>query len=129
MKMSTQGIEVVVSQDVFDHRFKGHVFDRWQDFVKAAGEQNNPGGEARLKAGFTLLFAAIATVTVGTVIGYVTSNEVAKPCTGWVVVFILLAYAGAVFVYCFLTYEDPAQRVVTNLLCTGRHRNSLESFF
>ena len=31
-------------------------------------------------------------------------------------VFILFAYAGTVFGYCFLTYKDPAQRVVTNLL-------------
>eukprot|EP00439_Symbiodinium_sp_Y106_P018630 s2970_g2.t1 len=109
-------VSVVVSQDVFEKRFRGHAFGHWKDFVVAAGEQNNPGGEARLKAGFTLLFAAIATVTVGTVIGYVISSEVATPYTAWVVVFILLAYAGAVFVYCFLTYEDPAQRVVTNLL-------------
>ncbi|CAE7241162.1 guaA [Symbiodinium sp. CCMP2592] len=106
-------LQVIVSQDVFEKR---HAFGHWKDFVVAAGEQNNPGGEARLKAGFTLLFAAIATVTVGTVIGYVISSEVATPYTAWVVVFILFAYAGAVFGYCFLTYEDPAQRVVTNLL-------------
>eukprot|EP00438_Fugacium_kawagutii_P009414 Skav202025 [mRNA] locus=scaffold1138:166537:167835:+ [translate_table: standard] len=109
-------ISVVVSKEVFEKRFQGHRYDRWSDFVEAAGEQNNPGGEARLKAGFTLLFAAIATVTVGTVIVYVTGKEVASPFTAWLVVFILLSYATAVFVYCMATYADPAQRVVTNLL-------------
>ncbi|CAE7660421.1 petJ [Symbiodinium microadriaticum] len=82
-------VSVVVSEDVFEKRFRGHSFGHWQDFVEAAGEQNNPGGEARLK---------------------ICS---ANPCA---VVFILFAYAGTVFGYCFLTYKDPAQRVVTNLL-------------
>ena len=62
-------VSVVVSEDVFEKRFRGHSFGHWQDFVEAAGEQNNPGGEARLKAAFTLIFATVATVTVGTVIG------------------------------------------------------------
>ena len=109
-------ISVVVSEKVFEKRFQGHRYDRWSDFVKAAGEQNNPGGEARLKAGFTLLFAATCTVTVGTIIVYVVSKEVAAPCTAWLVILILLLYAGAVFIYCMATYADPAQRVVTNLL-------------
>lgn len=109
-------ISVVVSKNVFEKRFQGHRFDQWSDFVEAAGEQNNPGGEARLKAGFTLLFAAIATVTVGTIISYVGNNEVCKPHTVWLIIFILLSYATAVFVYCISTYADPAQRVVTNLL-------------
>ena len=109
-------ISVVVSKKVFEKRFQGHSYDRWRDFVKAAGEQDNPGGEARLKAGFTLLFAASATVTVGTIIHYVIAKEFAAPCTAWVVILILLMYAAAVFVYCMATYADPAQRVVTNLL-------------
>lgn len=109
-------ISVVVSKKVFEKRFQGHSYDQWRDFVKAAGEQDNPGGEARLKAGFTLLFAASATVTVGTIIHYVIGKEVAAPCTAWVVILILLMYAAAVFVYCMATYADPAQRVVTNLL-------------
>jgi hypothetical protein len=109
-------ISVVVSKKVFEKRFQGHSYDKWRDFVKAAGEQDNPGGEARLKAGFTLLFAASATVTVGTIIHYVIGKEFAAPCTAWVVILILLMYAAAVFVYCMATYADPAQRVVTNLL-------------
>eukprot|EP00435_Cladocopium_sp_Y103_P024197 s3131_g5.t3 len=122
-------ISVVVSKNVFEKRFQGHSYDKWSEFVKAAGEQNNPGGEARLKAGLTLLFAASATVTVGTIIAYVIGKEammrralvpscasVAAPFTAWLVILILLMYAAAVFVYCMATYADPAQRVVTNLL-------------
>eukprot|EP00435_Cladocopium_sp_Y103_P042178 s640_g11.t1 len=109
-------ISVVVSKKVFEERFQGHSYDKWSQFVKAAGEQDNPGGEARLKAGFTLLFAASATVTVGTIIHYVIGKDVAAPCTAWLVILILLMYAGAVFAYCMATYADPAQRVVTNLL-------------
>lgn len=63
--------------------------------------------------------------------------KVCKPHTVWLIIFILLSYASqlsytnmlvrklgnnfaqatAVFVYCISTYADPAQRVVTNLLC------------
>jgi len=109
-------VSVVVTKEVFEERFQGHGYERWSDFVKAAGEQNNPGGEARLKAGFTLLFAAIATVTVGTIIVYVVNKEVALPYTPWLVILILLSYAASVFMYCVATYANPAQKVVTNLL-------------
>ncbi|CAJ1351456.1 unnamed protein product, partial [Effrenium voratum] len=109
-------ISVVVSRDVFDKQFRGQSFDTWGDFVEAAGEQNNPGGEARLKAGFAMLFAALATVTVGLVSTFVLKNEVCAPFHYWLVFLILMGYAAAVFAFCIRYFDDPAYRVVTNLL-------------
>eukprot|EP00930_Biecheleria_cincta_P027741 TRINITY_DN19425_c0_g1_i2.p1 TRINITY_DN19425_c0_g1~~TRINITY_DN19425_c0_g1_i2.p1 ORF type:complete len:361 (+),score=51.49 TRINITY_DN19425_c0_g1_i2:164-1246(+) len=64
----------------------------------------------------TLLFAAIATMTVGAVIMYILGSDLCKPYSSWVVLGILILYAAGVLGYCCHAYEDPSQRLVTNLL-------------
>mmetsp|Transcript_9263 Transcript_9263/g.21741 ORF Transcript_9263/g.21741 Transcript_9263/m.21741 type:complete len:453 (-) Transcript_9263:109-1467(-) len=115
---SASELAVVVSRAAFESRIRGLTFTQWDDFVESAGKQETGAGEERLKAGMTLVFAVVASATVGAIVTYLLHHRLAMGerlcCT--IISGVLLAFAFGIYIYCVYAYEDPAQRLVSNIL-------------